>query len=191
MKKETVYRIFSKIPTLETRRLILRGMRVSDKDDMYEYAHRPDVTKYLTWEPHPNLNYTKQYLEFISSRYRLGDFYDWALIWKDNNKMIGTCGFTRIDCRNNLAEVGYVLNPEYWGKEIAREAVEAVMDFGFFNMGLHRIEARFMDGNDNSRKVMEKCGMKYEGMGRGNLFVKNRYVDVGVCAILRDEYKIK
>ncbi len=189
MKKEIIYRIFSKIPTIETPRLILRGMRVSDKDDMYEYAHREDVTRYLTWEPHPTPGYTKQYLEFIGSKYRVGDFYDWAVIFKENSKMIGTCGFARIDCRNDIGELGYVLNPEYWGKEIAKEACDAVMDFGFCKLGLHRIEARFMRGNDKSRRVMEKCGMTYEGMGRENLFVKNRFVDVGVCSILQSEYQ--
>lgn len=188
MKKELIYRIFSKIPTLETKRLILRGMRVSDRDDMYEYAHLEEVTRYLTWEPHPTKDYTKQYLEFIASKYRVGDFYDWALILKENQKMIGTCGFTRIDCKNNAAEVGYVLNPAYWGRELAGEAVTAVMDFGFDRLDLHRIEARFMRGNEKSLRVMEKCGMIYEGTGRENMLVKNRYVDVGVCSILKSEY---
>ena len=189
MKKELIYRIFSRIPTIETERLILRGMRVSDKEDMYEYACLPTVTRFLTWEPHTSISYTKQYLEYIGSRYRVGDFYDWAVVYKENGKMIGTCGFSRIDCRNDLGEVGYVLNPDYWGKGIAAEAVWAVMEFGFDKMNLHRIEARFMKGNENSLKVMKKCGMQYEGMGRENLFVKNRYVDVGVCSILQSEFK--
>ena len=188
MKKEIIYRIFSKIPTLETERLILRPMRVSDKDDMYEYARSSEVTRYLTWEPHSTPDYTKQYLEFIGSKYRVGDFYDWAVVFKENSKMIGTCGFARIDCRNELGELGYVLNPDYWGKGIAKEAAEAVMAFGFDKLKLHRIEARFMRGNDKSRRVMEKCGMTYEGMGRENLLVKNRFVDVGVCSILCSEY---
>ena len=58
MKKELIYRLFSHIPTLETERLILRGMRVSDTADMYAYAHVPSVTEYLTWDPHttPDVN---------------------------------------------------------------------------------------------------------------------------------------
>lgn len=188
MKKETIYRIFSKIPPLETERLILRGMRVSDKENMYEYASNENVTKYLTWDTHPSPEYTKQYLEFIMSKYRIGDFYDWAVIWKENSKMIGTCGFSRLDCRNNVGEVGYVLNPEYWGKEIAPEAVKKIIEFGFSNLMLNRIEARYMVGNQRSRRVMEKCGMTYEGVERESLYVKNKYVDVGLCAILRKEY---
>ena len=191
MKKELIFRIFSKIPTIETDRLILRAMRVSDKDDMYEYASKEQVTRYLTWEPHKNSDYTKQYLEFIGSRYRLGDFYDWAVVFKQTGKMIGTCGFTRIDTRNDLAEVGYVLNPDFWGMGIAVEAVTTIMKFGFENMGLHRIEARYMPDNKNSRRVMEKCGMTFEGVARENLFVKNKYVDVGVCAILRCEFRTR
>ena len=94
MKREFIYRIFSKIPQLETDRLILRKMLVSDASDMYEYARRPDVTKYLTWNPHPSQTYTRNYLEYVATKYATGSFYDWAVIEKKSGRMIGTCGFT-------------------------------------------------------------------------------------------------
>ncbi|MFA6948408.1 MAG: GNAT family N-acetyltransferase, partial [Eubacteriales bacterium] len=71
-------KIFSRIPELETQRLILRRMRPSDADDMYEYSRDPEVTRYLLWSPHPSRDYTKRYLEQLQSEYRLGEFYDWA-----------------------------------------------------------------------------------------------------------------
>ena len=104
MKKETLYNIFSKFPTLETDRLILRAMRVSDAPDMYDYARRAEVTRYLLWNPHPDVGYTRRYLEYLSGRYRLGLFYDWALICKEDGRMIGTCGFVRFDYPHNGAE---------------------------------------------------------------------------------------
>lgn len=61
MRKESIYRIFSKIPTLETDRLILRKMLVSDKEDVYAYSCRTDVTEYLTWSPHESVDYTADY----------------------------------------------------------------------------------------------------------------------------------
>ena len=74
MKKDILYRLFSHIPTLETDRLILRGMRVSDAEDMYAYAKRPSVTQYLTWNPHTDPSETREYLTYVGQRYRTGDF---------------------------------------------------------------------------------------------------------------------
>lgn len=189
MKKEKIYRIFSHLPELTTERLTLRKMLVADTSDMYEYASRQDVTEYLTWYPHPDRDYTREYLQYLGTRYATGMFYDWAVIYEPDCKMIGTCGFTAFHCPSDSAEVGYVLNPEYWGKGIATEALERVLRFGFEELGLHRIEARFMEGNDRSRHVMEKVGMTYEGCMRESLLVKGAYVSVGVCAILASEWR--
>lgn len=191
MKKEKIYRVFSHLPELVTERLTLRKMMAADASDMYEYASRPDVTKYLTWFPHPDRQYTKEYLEYLGNRYSAGMFYDWAVIYEPDCKMVGTCGFTSFNCQSDSAEIGYVLNPEYWGKGIATEAVARVLRFGFEQMGLHRIEARFIEGNESSRRVMEKVGMTFEGIAREGLLVKGNYVNVGTCAILRSEWEKK
>ena len=158
---------------------------------MFEYASDPDVTRYLTWEPHPDPDYTLRYLAYISTQYRAGLFYDWAVLWKENRQMIGSCGFTQFHYEHNSAEIGYVLNPRYWGRGIAAEAAEAVLRVGFLTLNLHRIEARFMIGNDKSRRVMEKIGMTFEGMQRESMLIKNEYTTVGTCAILAADYIAK
>ena len=188
MKKETVYRVFSNIPTLETDRILLRRMAVSDADDMFDYARREETTRYLTWYPHRDVSYTRDYLRYLSQRYRVGSFYDWALECKENHRMIGTCGFTSFDFANNAGEIGYVIHPDYRGHGVAPEACRAVMTFGFSELGLHRIEAKYILGNDASEHVMEKLGMKPEGVRRGSMLIKGKYRDIGVCAILRDEF---
>ncbi len=187
MKRETIYRIFSHLPELETERLLLRRMRVDDADDMFAYARRRDVTKYLTWNPHPDRAYTAEYLQYLASRYRVGDFYDWGVTLRENGRMIGTCGFTSFDFGHNSAQVGYVLNPDYWGEGIAPEALRAVIRFGFRELGLHRIEACYIEGNDRSRRVMEKVGMTYEGTRRGAMRIKGEYRNIGTCAVLRED----
>lgn len=191
MRCDDVYHIFSHLPTLKTERLLLRPLRVGDCFDMYDYAKRADVTKYLTWSPHDSVEHTKEYLKYIVEHYRLGDFYDWAVVVANEDRMIGTCGFTRFYFQHDAAEIGYVLNPDYHGKGYATEAVTRVLDFGFDNLLLNRIEAKYMVGNDASRRVMEKCGMRFEGVRRGEMLVKGTYRDIGVCAVLRSDREKK
>ena len=78
---------------------------------------------------------------------------------------------------------------EYWGKGIMHEALERVIRFGFEELGLHRIEAKYVKENERSRHVMEKVGMTFEGVLRGSMLVKGNYVDVGVCSLLRSEWE--
>ena len=140
MKKNKFAKISSHLPTLEGERIILRKMLFDDACDMYEYSQNPDVPKYLTWYPHPDLEYTKAYLRYVSQRYRTGDCIDWAIVDKKSGKMIGTCGFAKIDYQNDCAEIGYVLNPNFQRRGIAAEAARLVIKFGFEEMELERIE---------------------------------------------------
>jgi len=201
MTHDDVHHIFRDPPVIPTGRLILRRMLKSDYKDMYEYACQEKVTRYLLWDVHDSEAYTYKYLQYIQSRYRSGEFFDWAIVLKDpenpageprnlagKGKMIGTCGFTRFHYEHRAAEIGYVLNPAFWGMGIAPEAVSAVLRFGFQELHLHRIEARYMTGNTASRRVMEKVGMTFEGVARESMFVKGDFVSVGTCAILRSEY---
>ncbi len=188
MQKDTVYNTFRKVPTLETQRLELRRIRVNDYKDMFEYAKKDSVTKYLLWRSHPDAQYTRDYLSYVQTQYRAGEFYDWAVVLKRTKKMIGTCGFAKFDYDNNSAEIGYVINPLYWRHGYATEAVQRVIDFGFSKLNLHRIEARYIVGNDASRHVMENCGMVFEGIHKSSVYVKEQYMDIGYCAITSDMF---
>ncbi|MBQ3063231.1 MAG: GNAT family N-acetyltransferase [Clostridia bacterium] len=189
MKKENLYRIFSRMPQLESEHLILRQIRVSDAPDMYEYACDPEVTRYLLWSPHKDISHTRDYLEYLGSRYRIGMHHEWAVILKSEGRMIGTCGFVNFDIPHKRAEIGYVLNPRYRGQGLAPEAVRRVLQFGFQVLNLHRIEARYMIGNDASRRVMEKAGLRFEGVAREAMLVKGAYRDIGTCAILAPDFR--
>ena len=181
MKRERIHEVFSKIPTFETERLVLRPMRMFDAFDMYEYARLPETSAFLTWSAHPDIEYTKNYLAFIIGKYKTGEFYDWAVTLKaEEGKMIGTCGFSRIDVSNNVGEVGYVIAPDYQGNGYATEAVMEIMAFGFTCLNFHRIEAKY---------ITQRCGMHFEGIARGSMLVKGNYRDIGTCAILQEEWK--
>ena len=191
MRADTLLKTFSNIPTLKTDRLILRKIKESDAEDVFEYSSDPQVSEFLLWRPHRSLSYTKDYLAYIKNEYRIGKFFDWAITVRSGahkGKMIGTCGFTSFDLHNNSAEVGYVLNRSFWGQEIALEALTKVIEFGFSQLMLHRIEAKFIAENEKSLRVMEKCSMKFEGIRRSSYVVKGEYRDIGICSIISDEY---
>lgn len=180
---------FINIPRLYTERLTLRRIMPSDLEDVYEYASDPEVPRFLLWTPHADRTVTKRYLSVIDKKYRRSEFYDWGIEY--NGKMIGTCGFTSLSVYDNRGEIGYVLNREFWGMGLAREAVSRVLDFGFRELGLNRIEAKFMIGNDRSLSVMQKCNMTLEGTMKQYVYAKGSYRDVGIAAICADEYFTK
>lgn len=179
--------VFKHMPEIETPRLILRKMKKSDAEDMFEYASRESVTKYLMWSAHENLKYTKKYLKFLVSKYKTGEYLDWGIVLKEENKLIGTCGFTSLDLANAKGEIGYVLNPEYHKNGYALEAVTKIIEYAFDTLELNRIEARVIKGNDPSISLLKKCGMTQEGEGKEELFIKGEYKNVIHFALLKGE----
>ena len=191
MNKNKILKTFKKTPTLKTKRLILRKISLNDYRDMYEYAHQACVTKYLLWHEHESEQHTYEYIKSVISAYKKGDFFDWAVTLTDSGKMIGTCGFTSFDFEHGRVEVGYVLNPEYWNRGIGTEAVGAVIEFAFNEFDANRVEAHFIEGNNASLRVMEKCGMTFEGIHRQYMLVKGEYKNIGFAAITRDQFLSK
>ncbi len=169
-------------------RIVLRKIKTSDTDDMFEYSSNPETSKYLLWSPHMSREVTKSTIGIILDGYKNGTFHDFAAVLKENGKMIGTVGFTSVDEANCCAEIGYVLNPKYHGHGYATEAVKLLLNFAFCELGLNRIEARYMPENEASLKVMERVGMTCEGILRSRLYVKGQFKNVGVCSILSNDY---
>ena len=177
---------FINIPTLTTERLKLRRLTPRDAEDVYSYASDPRVPLYLLWDAHRSLSDTKRYLAEVDRKYKRGSYYDWGVVY--GGRVIGTVGFTRFSCIDNLGEVGFVMHRDFWGRGLGAEAVRAVIKYGFETLLLNRIEARYLPENLASRRVTEKCGMTYEGTFRKAIAVKGEYRDLSVIAILSDEY---
>ena len=94
-----------------------------------------------------------------------------------------------VRCGADRAEkISYVINPDFWGQGYATEAVKRIIAFGFEELGLERIEARFIEGNESSFKLMQRVKMTLEGTVRNGVKAKGKYHNVGVCSILSDEY---
>lgn len=180
------FEIFKSIPTIETERLILRRIRKSDLEDVFEYSSDPKVSKYLFWNPHESIKFTRVYLASLNKKYKAGQLYDWGIEYR--GKMIGTCGFSKIDILSDVGEVGYVLNRGFWGLGLASEAVRAIMEFGFKRLELKEIRAVCLEENVKSLAVMERCGLIHKSLHPSSLFVKGEKRSTYVCFIKKEEY---
>ena len=185
-----IERIYSNLPILETERLILRKVIFEDVEDMYLYGSDEEVAKYVTWDRHKTLADTKSYIELILNKYQNKQVAPWGIEYKKNGKLIGTIDFVWWQPNHKIAEIGYVLSKQYWGKGLTTEAVEALLKFGFNHMELTRIQARCFVENIGSSKVMEKSGMLFEGIIRSGLFVKGKHQDLKMYAILKEDYNV-
>ena len=149
--------------TIETPRLILRRAQIEDAELMFRnWANDADVTKYLTWPPHENLEVTKKLLASWVESYEEDDYYQWMIVLKEIDEPIGSIMASTVG-RAQSAHIGYCIGKRWWHQGIMSETLKAVMDFLFDEVGYHRVEAMHDSNNPHSGGVMKKCGMKYEG----------------------------
>jgi ribosomal-protein-alanine N-acetyltransferase len=182
-------RIFRELPALQTPRLTLRRMRSDDAEAMHAYASDPEVARHMLWDPHESLRDSENFLRFVRERYSRGDPAGWGIEDRETGRFIGSCGIQAWSPENARAELGYVLAREHWGRGIMTEAVSAVVGFGFERIGFNRLEARCLDGNAASARVLEKAGMTYEGTSRSSHLIAGHFRDLHHYAVLRDDLR--
>lgn len=154
--------------TIETDRLILRRFTIDDAEDMYNnWASDPEVTKFLTWPTHSSVDVSRYVLNDWVSHYEEGDFFNWAMELKENGQVIGNISVVEVKERAEAADMGYCMGRAYWGRGLMPEALKAVMDYLFDVVGLNRVAACHDVNNPKSGRVMDKAGMKREGILRG------------------------
>lgn len=174
---------------LETDRLILRRYVSEDAPEKYKnWTSDPEVTKFLMWKPHPSEEYTQTITDECVKQYSDDKFYRWAIVLKANgDKPIGDIAVVRMDEEVSMVHIGYCLGRKWWHRGIMSEALKAVMDFMFDVVGVNRIESRHDPLNPNSGKVMQKCGMKYEGTLRSADWNNQGICDASYYALLKSE----
>lgn len=181
--------IFKGNPRLETKRLILRKLDVSDAPDIYAYASDEAVSQYMLWSTHRCIEDAKTFINYTLKRYGSGDAGEWGIVLKETNTLIGSIGFPWYDIANSRAEIGYVLARPYWGQSLMPEAAGKIIEFAFDEMNLNRIECCHFAPNEKSGRVMRKLGMKYEGTAWRRIFAKGCFWDVRQYALLREDWE--
>jgi len=175
---------------IHTKSLILREFDETDWQEVHCYASDPEVVQYMDWGPSTEEE-TKAFIGRTISyqKEKPRRKYGLAITLKEENKLIGGCGLYVTNPENKEGYLGYCLNRHFWHKGYATETAEALLGFGFQQIGLHRIFATVDPDNIASKHVLEKIGMKREGRLREHKWMKGRWRDSLLYAILKNEWK--
>ena len=173
------------IPVLETARLILRPLELTDASSILKYASNPEVAKFVTWPAHQTETDSENYIKFVHNNYLLG-VQTFAICQKnDPGTMLGDASSFFVSKPNKVMELGAVLHPDQWGKGIMVEALQRIIKHTWDTQDVVRIQARCFKGNKQSFRMMQKLGMHYEGTIEKSLFAKNQSWDMEMFRLLK------
>ncbi|MDL2288943.1 GNAT family N-acetyltransferase [Oscillospiraceae bacterium OttesenSCG-928-F05] len=174
---------------IKTPRLCLRRYKPEDAPTIFKnYATDTRVTKFLSWEPYQEISALKEFIAAQISAYERPDIYNWVIEY--GSQVIGSISVVRNDEENESCEIGYCIGYAFWNRGFVTEALSAVMNDLFREVGYHRICAKHDVGNPASGRVMEKCRMTYEGRLRGqHKRHDGTHADVLIYGILSDEFE--
>ena len=179
---------------IETERLVLRDFSLDDATALA--ACRADERYWRYYDEEDDIlagarRHVEMFVAWQQAEPRT--HFQLAIMLKRSGRLIGDCGLRQRgelafgEAANNEGDIGYELDPAYWGQGYATEAVLAILAFGFGERGLHRIWTACSSENERSWRLMERIGMRREGLLKQNVWMKGRWWDTLVYAILRDE----
>jgi ribosomal-protein-alanine N-acetyltransferase len=151
--------------SIETERLLLRELKLSDAAGMFELDSNPNVHLFLGNKPVKHIEESIDQIKNIQQQYSDFGTGRWAVILKETNEFLGWSGIkfitNKINNHQNFYEIGYRFIEKHWGKGYATEAGKAFIDYAFNEMQVEAVYAYADEGNENSRKILEKLGLKY------------------------------
>jgi uncharacterized cupin superfamily protein/RimJ/RimL family protein N-acetyltransferase len=173
------------LPVLKSERLILRAIETTDAKAIYQYASNPKVARLLIWEHHKTIADSEAFIKFIQQGY-LSGIPNFAICLKENpSEMIGSVGAMWVSEKNKTMELGIALGEEHWGKSYSSEAMLTLIKFLWESFDVERIQSQCKSENLQSKRMMEKMGMIYEGLLRKNLFCKGVAWDMEMFSFVR------
>lgn len=177
--------VFDRFPVLQTERLLLRQIQLKDAQEILQMRQNKRVNQFIARNSMTGLEAAAELVKKTSDAFESKTGIGWAGILRDGSGIIGTCGFNRIDYLNNRAEIGGELAVDYWGKNIAVEAVKAIVSFGFEQMNLHAIEAFVSPENRGAIHLLESLGFEKEAHFKDRICFNGAYLDMAVYTLLK------
>ena len=187
----------NEFPTIVTEQLVLRKFVSTDANAVYKIFNNDNVTEFYDLESFTSLD---QATNFVNARISLSDEggkkgFRWAIcLISEPDIAIGSCGFHAVNKAFSSIEIGYELNESYWGKNLAFEAVEAMLNHCFtenFPFPINRVTASTNLDSTRSIKLLSNLGFTEEGILREYGYWKNRFHDVRLFSLLQSEWKEK
>ncbi|MFG1678818.1 GNAT family N-acetyltransferase [Nonomuraea sp. NPDC049269] len=173
-----------------TSRLLLRPFTPDDLHALHAYESRPEVARYLYWEPR-DLDTVRTFLEKKITRVALldeGDALDIAITLRESGELIGNGVLIWTSKQHRQGEIGYILHPDHHRHGYAPEAARELLRLGFEELHLHRITGRIDARNTASARVLEKLGMRREAHLIDNEQVKGEWTSEVIYAMLESEW---
>ena len=175
-------------PTLHTERLTLRPLTLADAADLHRLVNDVEIARNTMMIPHPYPEgLAEEWIGTHQEKFEKNTEIVFGIERREDGAFIGVIGV--IPEPHDMAEFGYWIGQEYWNHGYATEAAAAVIDYTFRTLSVNRVEALHFVRNPASGRVMEKCGMKYEGTLREARKKWDEYVDVKVYSILRSDWE--
>lgn len=174
---------------LQTPRLVLRRLQTEDLRQLVAYRNDPEVMRYQGWHEFS----TERARDLISAS-RMGNLgipnsgFQLAIADRRTNQLIGDCYFALLYDDQQQAEIGYTLARAFWGQGLAREALEALIDYAFRVLNLQRVIARTALANRRSRAVLERLGFRHEGTLRQSFLCQGQWLDEMLYAMLQSDW---
>lgn len=174
---------------IETNRLILRRFQLGDAEPMFRnWATDPEVTRFLRWEPYQVVQEAEATISSWISEYASPYFLHWGICLKTDQTLIGSIGMVSHTECDQRAEIGFCIGKAWWGNDFMTEALRAVLSYGFYSVGYNRLEACHSILNPASGRVMEKAGMRMEGLLRQYYFCSSLgFQDCNLYARLKSD----
>lgn len=175
---------------ITTERLVLREFVADDWAAVLAYQSNPRYLRFYEWEGRTEQgvrDFVGMFLGYQREepRYR----FQLAVTLREDGGLIGNCGVRLVAPGARVAEIGYELAPEHWGRGYATEAARAMAAFGFAELGLHRLQSYCVADNIASARVLEKIGMRREGHLREAQWYKGRWWDTLLYGMLEGEWR--
>ena len=178
---------------LRTERLILRPWSSRDLEPFYALHHDPQVSHYLVWVPTSRADAVVK-LRRLARMRGIGPHRPHlrlAVVLPGDGRVIGDVNFELTSHRDLEGEMGYVIDPAYWGNGYATEAAGEMLRLAFEDLGLHRMMAACDARNVASARVMERLGMRREGHYLQKELMRGEWCDLLTYGILESEWRAR
>ncbi len=177
------------LPTLETRRLRLRWLDTADLPALFAIFSDPEVMRYWSHEPLTDLAAAGELLAEIQGYFTRRELFQWGIVRREDNLVIGTCTLAQIASCHRRAEVGFALGRRSWGQGFASEALTELLRFAFEELDLNRLEADVDPRNEASLRTLERLGFRREGFLCERYFVGGELQDSVLLGLLRRDWE--
>ncbi len=176
------------LPTLKGQRVKIRWLKDADLPALFKIFSDSEVTRYWSSPPLQHRDDAEKLLDDIRSLFQSRTLFQWGVVRVEDDAVIGTCTLARLDATHGIAEVGFALARDRWGRGYMKEALPLMIDFAFSRLELRRLEADVDPRNIASLRLLERFGFKQEGLLRERYCINSELQDAVLLALLGREW---